>query len=175
MKKFLIYCMCILVTDTLASENQELKKMLDSTLDISFGAFCDFVQVPKEQQKEFGAYYKTQAKRIKRVKSNTTRQVRAQQLRDKGRNALEVEQPALYAQFIAFEVGTIPCMSPRACVAQNARLFLTRYGTWHEFKKNHVQLQSSMWAKVKGFVSDNTQRVAQWFAPRSEEMKLAAN
>ncbi len=168
MRKIVIYCMLVIITDTFAGENRALKKMLDLNTDVSFGVFCDFIEVPHEQKESFGAYYKTQAKKIKRVKSNATRQARAQELRDKGRSALEVEEPKLYSEFTAFETGTVPCISPRACVAQNARLFLTRYGAWHEFKKSHAQSQASMWAKVKGFARDGKQRIAGWFAPREE-------
>lgn len=162
------------VAPVVVSEAASLKKVLDATTDVPFGAFCEFIAVPKEQSKDFAAYYETQTKKIKRVKSNATRQARAQELRDKGRSALEVEEPTLYNEFMAFEAGSIACMSPRACVAQNARLFLSRYGAWHEFKKSHAQSQASMWAKVKGFAQGGKQRVAQWFGPR-QEVTIAAN
>lgn len=174
MKKIIACCMLLVVSSTLAQESPSLKKVLDATSDVSFGLFCEFIALPNEQSKDFAAYYETQTKKIKRVKSNATRQARAQQLRDKGRSALEVEEPKLYSEFMAFEAGTIACMSPRACVAQNARLFLTRYGAWHEFKKSHAQSQASMWAKVKEFARDGKQRVAMWFGPR-EEVTVAAN
>lgn len=175
MKKTLICCMLMFVPGILAVESPSLKKVLDATEDVPFTAFCEFIAVPKEQGKDFAAYYQTQTKKIKRVKSHATRQARTQQLRDKGRSALEVEEPELYAQFVAFEVGTIPCSSPRACVAQNARLFLTRYGAWHEFKKSHAQSQASMWAKVKEFARESKQRVAYWFGPRDEVTTVAAH
>lgn len=165
--------MLLVMSSTIAQEIS-LKKVLDATSDVSFGAFCEFIAVPQEQNKEFASYYENQTKKIKRVRSSATRQARTQELRDKGRSALEVEEPALYAEFKRFESGEITCVSPRACVAQNARLFLTRFGAWHEFKKSHAQSQISMWAKVKDFTRASKQKVAQWFgAP--QEVSVALN
>lgn len=176
MKKILALCMFVVsMSDALSSESPSLKHVLDATSDVSFSSFCAFIAVPKEQAKKFASFYESQTKKIKRVKSSATRQARAQQLRDKGRSALEVEEPKLYDEFKAFENGLISCTSPRACVAQNARLFLTRYGAWHEFKKNHVQSQASMWTKVKEFARDGKERIAYWFGPREEVTTVAAN
>lgn len=174
MKQIIPWCMLMLMSTTYTHEMQSIKKVLDATSDVTFGTFCEFIAVPIEQKNEFALYYENQTKKIKRVRSSATRQARAQELRDKGRSALEVEEPQLFAEFKSCEAGTIVCASPRACVAQNARLFLTRYGAWHEFKKSHAQSQVSMWAKVKDFARSGKQRVAQWFGPR-EEVQVALN
>ncbi|MGE0010277.1 MAG: hypothetical protein AB7F19_07140 [Candidatus Babeliales bacterium] len=173
MKRIMV-CWMLFAGTLCAQEMQSIKKVLDATEDIEFSTFCEFIGVPVEQRAEFAAHYETQSKKIKRVRSSATRQARTQELRDKGRSALQVEEPQLYAEFKACEEGVSICMSPRACVAQNARLFLTRYGAWHEFKKMHAQSQISMWAKVKDFARNGKQRIAHLFGAQ-EEVKVALN
>ncbi len=174
MKKALILSIGLFLIVTSAQSHPSLQKVLDVTTDVTFGTFCDFIAVPQEHMRDFAQYYEIQTKKIKRVRSTATRQARTQQLRDRGRSALEVEEPTLYAEFKAFENGSLSCESPRPCVAHNARIFLARYGAWHEFKKEHIQTQASMWHKVKEFARGSKQKITQWFSA-PQEVQVALN
>lgn len=161
-------------TPKTTTQESQLPQLLDATTDHTFMQCCEFINMPAQEVNSFATYYDAHTKRHRRIKSAANRQARAQRMRDKGRSALEVERPDLYAQLTALEAGSIVSVSPRACVAQNARLFLNRYGVWNEYKKSQAQSHGSVWAKVKGFARNGKQRVAQWFGNR-EPVTVAAN
>lgn len=170
MKK--IICIALLMSVLSAKAAASLQQLLDCSDDHTVAQFCEFVEVPEDERQSFITFYETQVKKHQRIKSAARRQSRAQKTRDSGRSALEVELPDCYTQLTALEAKTNKCKSPQACVAQNARFFLTRYSAWHDYKKSQAQSQAGLWAKVKGLARGGSQRVAQWFG-RSEPVKVA--